>query len=126
MTPLNSARALRAAIRAYRDGRLGLSRGYQTARAVYRDGSVCFVTAALPRLTLASIRQAGHDRLNWLALMRLGYFSVADLKTVELLSHMQLQHDRCCMPSSHERRRRLKEFTKRTSSLRLLSEPQRG
>lgn len=118
MIALNSVRCLHAAIRAYDDGRLGVMRGYQTARAVYPDGSVCLVTAVLPRLTVASIRQAGHDRLNWLALVRLGYFSAADLKTIELLSELQLGYDRCCVSSSYERRRRLQGLIKRISSLR--------
>jgi hypothetical protein len=114
---LNTARVVQAAVRAYQDGRLGALRGNATAQAVYRDGSVCLVTAALPRLTLASIRQARHDRLNWLALMRLGYFLAADLKTIEMLSQLQLGYDRCCVPNSHERRRRLRELMKRISSL---------
>lgn len=110
MVILNSARLVQSALLAYRDNRLGILRGRDAPHAVQRDWSVCFVTASLPRLTLASIRQRGHDRLNWLALMRLNYFSVADLKTVELLSLMQIEYDKCCVSNPCARRRMLKKL----------------
>ncbi|AWN39853.1 hypothetical protein [Methylobacterium durans] len=44
---------------------------------------------------LQAILRNGDERLTWLELVRAGYFTHADLQTVEALASLQLGYDAC-------------------------------
>jgi hypothetical protein len=59
------------------------------------------IAAALPHDVLEAIVGNGHERCNWLALMRAGYFAIDGLDTIEALSALQLAYDACCSRTPH-------------------------
>ncbi|OYX70666.1 MAG: hypothetical protein B7Y95_14720 [Rhizobiales bacterium 32-66-11] len=87
---------LTSARQAAAEGRLGLQRGATSAAFVHEDGSPCAIAAAFPSETLKQIVDAGDERLNWLELMRAGYFELGSgLVMAEALTSLQLGYDRC-------------------------------
>jgi hypothetical protein len=95
MPVLTEPDLIRGAQQAIAGGRLGIQRGATEPLFVDHDGSVCAIGAALPPPVLQAILRNGHERLNWLELVRGGYFTHADLRTVEALTTLQLGYDAC-------------------------------
>lgn len=92
---LTEAHLIQSIQKAVSDSRLGLQRGATEPLFVHEDGSVCAIGAALPQAVLRAILSNGDEGLNWLELVRAGYFTHADLRTVEALATLQLGYDAC-------------------------------
>ncbi|AWN39702.1 hypothetical protein [Methylobacterium durans] len=92
---LTEAHLIRSAQAAIAEHRLGIQRGATEPLFVDEDGAVCAIGAALSVSVLEAILMNGDERLTWLALVRAGYFTHANLRTVEALASLQLGYDAC-------------------------------